>query len=361
MPPYDLPAHQTQSGIKSRSSKSGTASNFNEIRFEDKKGAEELHLQAEKDMSTRVKHDQTLDVGTDRIIFVGNDEANLVKNDRQLTVDANDSVVIGGTHDKTVTGPVTQLYGGDHSRKVDGNQEFFEERNKDEHVKQAHKLTTDKKFQLNQGPTSMTFKGTNVTMDSAGTITITAGGATVCLDKTGKATFDSPTGIKFVCGASTLAILPGGVAFASPAVTAAAGAGSTVAMGEDAVAMKSKTVAVEADGVCTVKGKSSLKLQEAEGPKGKKGGASAESKANKADSESAAKPKIILKVLESHGGPRTGAIVHLMRGDQILATKVVGEDPVVVFDNVPDAPNLTVTIRDCDRECEEACDEDGCR
>ena len=90
MPPYDLPANQTQSGIKSRSSKGGTANNFNELRFEDKKGHEELHMQAEKDMSTLVKHNQTLHVGTDRIIVVGHDETNLVKNDRQLTVDAND-------------------------------------------------------------------------------------------------------------------------------------------------------------------------------------------------------------------------------------------------------------------------------
>jgi len=137
-------------------------------------------------------------------------------------------------------------------------------------VKLAYKLTTDKKFQLNQAATSMTFKNTNVTVDSAGTITLQAGGATVCIDKTGKATFDSPTGIKFVCGGSSLAILPGGVAIASPAVTAAAGAGSVVAMGEEAVAMKSKSVTIEADGVCTIKGKNALKLQEADPVKGKK-------------------------------------------------------------------------------------------
>jgi len=222
-------------------------------------------------MSTLVKHNQALNVGTDRIIVVGNDETNHVKNDRQLTVDLNDNVVIGGTHDKTITDVVTQIYGSDHSRKVDGNQLLVAEENKDEHVKQAHKLTTDKKFQLNQGPTSMTFKGGNVTVDSAGTITLQANGATVCLDKTGKASFDSPTGIKFVVGGSSLAILPGGVVLASPAVTAAAGgAGSVVSMGEDAVAMKSKTVTIEASGVCSIKGKSALKLQEAEGVKGKK-------------------------------------------------------------------------------------------
>jgi hypothetical protein len=73
-------------------------------------------------------------------MVVGNDETTLVKNDRQLTVDNHDSVVIGGTHDKVVTGPVTQNYGGDHSRKVDGQQEFFAEKNKDEHVKLARRV-----------------------------------------------------------------------------------------------------------------------------------------------------------------------------------------------------------------------------
>ena len=48
MPPYDLPANATQSGVKTRSSKSGTPENFNEIRFEDKKGSEEVYIHAEK-------------------------------------------------------------------------------------------------------------------------------------------------------------------------------------------------------------------------------------------------------------------------------------------------------------------------
>jgi type VI secretion system secreted protein VgrG len=70
MPPYSLPDNKTQSGIKSRSSKGGAASNFNEIRFEDLKGKEELHIQAEKDMSTLVKHNESLSVGGDRSVSV---------------------------------------------------------------------------------------------------------------------------------------------------------------------------------------------------------------------------------------------------------------------------------------------------
>ena len=56
-PPYDLPANQTQSGTKSRSSKGGSPNNFNELRFEDKKGDEHVYLQAEKDLQIYVKHD----------------------------------------------------------------------------------------------------------------------------------------------------------------------------------------------------------------------------------------------------------------------------------------------------------------
>ena len=260
MPPYDLPANQTQSGIKSRSSKGGTANNINELRFEDKKGQEELHMQAEKDMSTLVKHNQTLSVGVDRGIVVGNDEATHIKHNRQTTVDVNDDVIIGGTHDKTVTGAVTQIYGNDHMRKVDGDQLLVAEKNKTEHVKLAYTLTTDVMFQLNQGATSMTFEGTDVTLDSAGMITMMAGGATMLVDKAGMVTVTSPTAINLLCGGSGLAILPGGIAIAAAAVTAAAGGASKMEMGEKSVIMKSKTVTIEAEDTCSIKGKSVLKL-----------------------------------------------------------------------------------------------------
>jgi len=265
MPPYDLPAHQTQSGIKSRSSKGGTASNFNEIRFEDLKGQEELHLQAERDMSTLVKHCQTLNVGVNRDIVVGNDETTHIVANRTVTVDKNDDVIVNGTHDKTVMGAVTQIYADSHSRFVDGEQEFDAEKNKFEHVKLAYTLNTDKMFQLNQEATSMTFEATDVTVDSAGTITMKAGGAMVTIAKTGAVTVMSPVSINLICGGSGLALLPGSIAIIAAAVTASAGGGggggsSQMEMGEKNVTMKSKTVTIEAETICSVQGKKILKL-----------------------------------------------------------------------------------------------------
>lgn len=66
MPPYTLPDDQTKSTLKTRSSKEGTAENFNEIRFEDKKDAEEVYVHAEKDMNRVVENNDTLKVGFEK-------------------------------------------------------------------------------------------------------------------------------------------------------------------------------------------------------------------------------------------------------------------------------------------------------
>ncbi len=63
MPSYALPANKTQSGFKSRSSPGGGADQFNELRFEDKKGEEEIFLQAQKDYNLIIKNNQSLKVG----------------------------------------------------------------------------------------------------------------------------------------------------------------------------------------------------------------------------------------------------------------------------------------------------------
>ena len=57
MPPYSLPDEKTKSTLKSNSSKGGGG--FNEIRFEDKKGSEQLFIHAEKNQDIEVENDET--------------------------------------------------------------------------------------------------------------------------------------------------------------------------------------------------------------------------------------------------------------------------------------------------------------
>ncbi len=94
MPPWGLPANQTQSGILSRSTKEGTAANANAIRFEDKKGEEQLWLHAEKDQLTEVEHDEDKWVGNDRRKTIDHDETSHIKHDRTETVDNNETITI---------------------------------------------------------------------------------------------------------------------------------------------------------------------------------------------------------------------------------------------------------------------------
>jgi type VI secretion system secreted protein VgrG len=91
MPPFDLPDNKTQSGIKTRSSPKGGSDNFNMLRFEDKKGNEELYLHAEKDMKTIVENHETRNVGESRITTIYQDDKEEVKQgNHELTVDMGD-------------------------------------------------------------------------------------------------------------------------------------------------------------------------------------------------------------------------------------------------------------------------------
>jgi len=89
MPPYDLPANKTQSGIKSRSSKGGGPANYNEIMFEDLKGSELIRTHAEKDQLVEVENDRTVIVGHDESIKVENSRTENVKHDETVTVEGN--------------------------------------------------------------------------------------------------------------------------------------------------------------------------------------------------------------------------------------------------------------------------------
>ncbi len=110
MHPYALPDNQTQSGFKSRSSKDGTGDNFNEIRFEDKKGEEQVYIHAEKnedivvenDKTEDVGHDETITIGNDRTETVGNDETMTVEHDRTRTVNNNETITVAMLRTHTV-------------------------------------------------------------------------------------------------------------------------------------------------------------------------------------------------------------------------------------------------------------------
>jgi type VI secretion system secreted protein VgrG len=118
MPPYPLPGNKTQTGIKSRSSKGGNPDNFNEIRFEDLKGDEEVYLQAEKDLNILVKNDESRVVGHDRTKEVKNDETSTITGNRTEEVCKDETITIHGNRTETVDKNETITISGARSESV---------------------------------------------------------------------------------------------------------------------------------------------------------------------------------------------------------------------------------------------------
>lgn len=144
MPPYGLPGSATQSGWKSNSSPGGGG--WNELRFEDKKGDEEVYFQAEKDHNELVKNNEFRHIGNDwseevvhdALQWVGHDRTETVDNNKSTTVGVDRSVSIGNNDDETVGSNrsltvgsnetitvgsnSTESIGIDHSQSVGSNQ-----------------------------------------------------------------------------------------------------------------------------------------------------------------------------------------------------------------------------------------------
>jgi len=108
---YDLPANKTQSGIKTRSTPGGTTANFNELRFEDKMGSEEVYLQGEKDWNILIKNDKGQRVGHDETLTVGNDRSKYVVMNQSESIGVNKSIQVGVNHTETIGANMTLTVG----------------------------------------------------------------------------------------------------------------------------------------------------------------------------------------------------------------------------------------------------------
>jgi type VI secretion system secreted protein VgrG len=165
-PPYKLPDNQTQSGIKSRSTKEGSAENFNEIRFEDKKGEEQLFIHAEKNQDIEVENDETHSVGHDRTKTIGNDETTHVKANRTETVDKEEKITIGGSRTESVA--------KNETISIDGNR--TETVAKDETITisggRTESVTKDESISIGGGRTETVGKDETVTVSGKRALTV---------------------------------------------------------------------------------------------------------------------------------------------------------------------------------------------
>jgi type VI secretion system secreted protein VgrG len=132
MPPYKLPDEKTKSTIKTNSSTGGDG--FNEIRFEDLKGEEEIFIHGEKNLDMRIKNDRREWIGNDRHsvvirdkleevgrdshIVIKRDELHEIKRDHNLKIKGKQAIDVTGSRSITVQGDVIEVFKGKHSEQV---------------------------------------------------------------------------------------------------------------------------------------------------------------------------------------------------------------------------------------------------
>ncbi len=166
-PPYEMPGPGAQTVSTLKTNSTPTSGGYNELRFEDKAGGEEIYLQAQKDFnelvknnhSTHVKNCQTNTVDVDQTETIGRDQTLTVHRNRCKTIDGNESIHIKGQQNITIDGGGN---GGDDPPPAPGAGLF---------VTGEYTVEATSKITLKVGGSTLVIDGT--------TITATAGGGSV--------------------------------------------------------------------------------------------------------------------------------------------------------------------------------------
>jgi len=233
MPPYEK---KTQSGIKSHSTKGGNASNFNEIRFDDDKGHEELHVQAERDMTTLVKNDQVTTVDVNRKVIVGGDQTTTVHGKCTTTVDKNNKKIVHGSDSTTVDLDHELIVTGESTTQVTKKAALTFSADRETSVTGTDEKTVGKGV-FKQGGTKLEYAEGNVDLRTEGWLKISHAGAKIHIDAEGNVSIETNKELKLVAdGASA---------------TFADGKAEISAEKEAIIAVGANTIKVDATGVTT--------------------------------------------------------------------------------------------------------------
>jgi len=190
-PPYTLPDEKTKSTIKSNSSKGGGG--FNEFRFEDKKGEEQIFMHGQKNMDVRILNDTKKDIGHDYHFTIHNDQFEHVDRNKEQWVEGDyKGVTVGETHETfksdrkvlvetndniTIDADQKMYIQGDSNLKVDGN--INHESGKSFSLKAAMEI-------IEQAGTDVTLKGgVNVVVEAGLKLTLKVGGSFVVIGPAG--------------------------------------------------------------------------------------------------------------------------------------------------------------------------------
>jgi len=177
--PVYADAEKTKSGIRTRSSLSGSAKQFNELTFDDNAGKELIFVHAEKDMFTEIENNQTLTVDNCRIVTVKKDETVNIQNNQTITVTQDRALTVSKGNSTFDVGQ------GNHTVTIDkGNQSVtISQGNSTFEVSQGNHTET-----IDKGDYSIKVNAGKMTIDAATEFVLTVGQSSIRLSSDGSVT-----------------------------------------------------------------------------------------------------------------------------------------------------------------------------
>lgn len=181
--PYKLPDNGTRTTFKTRSTTGGGEDNYNELRFEDKTGSEQVFLRGEKDADIRIKNDIREFAGNNFSLMVTKDQMEKVSGDLHTQVTGKQIEKVGGDLHSHITGNLNQkadktisIQAGQNLYEKSG-QNFAHEAGEMIHLKAGMTLVLEAGAQLSLkvgsnfidiGPDGVSIVGTMVMINSGG-------------------------------------------------------------------------------------------------------------------------------------------------------------------------------------------------
>jgi type VI secretion system secreted protein VgrG len=230
--PHLLPEHRTRSGIRTQTVPGGVG--FNELAFEDRKGAEEVILRAQRNLTETIHHDRTVTVQHDDRLRVNGLMTSTVEGARVQNTGGTFAENIAGEHRRTTAGNTqintqgirTEKVGSDLALTVGG----FETRT----IGGSAAATVGKDYRLQVGGRHEVRVGSK---DEEGASLRVKGDYKV--DATGRVEIKADKGVVVRCGATVLEVTPAlirllaeSLALVGTKSTALFGKGPTVQLGE---------------------------------------------------------------------------------------------------------------------------------
>ena len=194
--PFPMGENAYVSGIRTRSWPKGESSMYNELSFNDKKGEEAVNLQAQKDFTRYVKHDDSLKVDNDKsteikrnlttTITEGDETRTLDKGKRSVTLDQGDDILKLTEGNRTVTltkgNDNLALTGGNRTVKLDAGNDNL---TLDSGNRAVKLLQGNHTLELTTGNVSTKLALGSSTTEAMQTIELKVGANSIKIDQTG--------------------------------------------------------------------------------------------------------------------------------------------------------------------------------